>query len=260
MKFMHKISFLITVLCAGVFSSTKASDSLTANKLVNADECCDSSCHLFTTTYPGQRYLHHLDQFRMWLCSNGKQCSEIDSAVIQRYNLFRDTSHHNLPTNGYQLYGNNNAAIEIIAYISMTCPLCKRLYNELLDSLSTHQSGKNVAVTAIPFTNNEADRLYSASFKWGKQVELLRALHPVKERVTPELVLSIADCLGINKNELLNHAHSKEIIALTTRNRDIGIAAGVKVTPTFFINGVKYSSYKDIRWILDYIEVLMAAQ
>lgn len=253
---MHKTIFFITILSAGVFFTINAADSLTANKLVNSGECCDSSYHLFTTTHPEQRYMHHLDQFRMWLCSNGKQCSEIDSAVIQRYNLFRDTSRHNLQTDGYQVYGNSSAPIKMVMYMSMTCPLCKRLYNELIDSLSVNQLGKKVAVTAVPFTNNESDRLYSASFKWGKQVALLKALHPVKERVTPELVLSIADSLGINKDELLNHAHSKEIIVLTARSRDIGIAAGVKVTPTFFVNGVRYSSYKDIRWVLDYIGIV----
>ncbi len=257
---MNKINFLIIVLCAGAFFTINGSDTLPEYKLANTGKCCDSSYHPYSTIHPGKRYLDHLDQFRMWLCSKGKPCSEIDSAVFRRYKLFLDTNRHNLPTDGYQLYGNSKAAIKVVIYISITCPLCKRLYNELLDSLQTHQSGKDVAVTAIPFTNNEADRLYSALFKWGKQVAVLRALQPVKERVTPERVLSITDSLGVNKDELLNHAHSKEIIALTARSRDVGIAAGVKVTPTFFVNGVRYSSYKDIRWVLDYIDILRATQ
>lgn len=138
----------------------------------------------------------------------------------------------------------------------MTCPLCKRLYNELIDSISGDQACNSVAIAAVPFTNNETDRLYSAIFKWGKQVALLRAIQTVKERVTPELILSIADSLGIKKDDLLNYAQSKEITALTAKSRDIGITAGVKVTPTFFVNGVRYNSYKDIRWVLDYLDVI----
>lgn len=257
---MNKVIFFVVLFCADVVSSVVASDTLSGINTQNAGECCGSSYHLYSTIRPVKRYLGHLDRFRMWLCSNGKQCRDIDSAIIQRYNLFLDTCRHRLKTDGFQRYGDHKAAIQIVMYMSMTCPLCKRLYNELIDSLSVKKARKNIAITAVPFTSNEADRFYSAMFRWGKQVELLRALQPVKERVTPELILTIADSLGIKKDELLNYAHSQEITALVTGSRDCGIAAGVRLTPTFFVNGVRYSSYKDIRWIFDYIDVIMAEQ
>jgi protein-disulfide isomerase len=220
------------------------------------DHCCDTSIHVVQKTTDSKNYSKRLDSFRDWLCSYNKPCKQLQDAVLQRYNLFLDTTRWNLTTDGYETYGPSDAKIKIAVFISLSCPLCKRLYNELIDSLSAAPLGKSVSVTALLFTNGEPDRLYAALFKSGKQTALLRALYPLKERVSSEVILKVADSLGIDTVDLLKKARSSEIINFTNRSREVGIAAGVKVTPTFFINNIRYSSYKDIRWIMDYLEVI----
>jgi protein-disulfide isomerase len=202
------------------------------------------------------KYTKRIDAFRQWLQSLGKSPEDIDEAVKKRLYLYTDTVRWNVKNDGFEIFGPPNAKIKIVIYFSMTCPLCKRLYNELIDSLRVNSIGTITSVSAVPFTNNESDRLYTAAYKWGKQIALLKALNPIKERITPEIVLNIADSIGIKTTELLHFAHSPEICSLTSYSRELGVAAEVKVTPTFFVNKIRYNSFKDIPWIIDYLEVL----
>jgi protein-disulfide isomerase len=224
------------------------------NILVN--DCCQSKLSECLSRKEPCPTAVHLESFRAWLSARELKCDEITDAVAKRYHLLTDTLQYPIDRAGFEVAGVPEASLNIVVYVSMTCSLCKRLYDELLDSLEISPVGKSVNVIAKPFTTNEVDRLFTATAFWKKQSSLLRAIRPVKERITPELVYHITDSLGIPRDELVKMSSSSEITDLVKKSRDEGIRNGVSVTPTFFVNNIRYSSYKDITWILDYLRYL----
>jgi protein-disulfide isomerase len=183
-----------------------------------------------------------------------KPDTEITKNIEARRETLTDTTLYSIDTTGVIFEGSHSAPISIIAYVSITCPLCKRLYKELYDSITSGSLARIARIGIKPFPDNQMNVALVAAGRWHKQAALIKALAPVKDRITMEIITRIMDSLKVPQNEFANACNDQALVSYVQRSYSEGIHNSVSVTPTFFINKHHYHSYKDTKWVVDAIE------
>lgn len=197
---------------------------------------------------------NRLKKFREWLLEINKPCSAAVISIKDRIATLNDTTTYKIDTTGISYFGLPSAPIHIIMYISMSCPLCKRLYCELTDSIFSGSIKPMAKLSVKPFGNNILNRSLVAVNHWNKQHDLIRALAPIKQRLTIDTVLQVAGYLNIPIDTLKSIIEDQSTIDYVNNSTIEAARNGVNVTPTLFFNFHRYSSYKDSRWVSDAVE------
>jgi hypothetical protein len=191
-----------------------------------------------------------LAPFALWMDSLAKPCSTMISDLKTRYAYFEDTVRYSIDYTGVSFEGAADAPVRIVAYISMSCPVCKLIYSDLSDSLKNGRMHK-MALYVKPVPATPLEYALAAFQKEHKQDALLRELAPIRERVDMPMILEIADSLGVPRQKVEQLSQSKAIMDYVASSRAEAIKNGVTATPTFFINNKRYRSYKGPRWVID---------
>jgi glutaredoxin len=192
-------------------------------------------------------------QFVYWLDSLAKPCSTVIKSVRERYAFYRDTTKYPIVYPAAPLAGSPDAPVRITAYISMSCPLCKKICSDLADSLQGRRA-RQMALYVKPASTTTLEHAFVAVQKCKKEAALFRALAPLKERVTMQTILGITDSIGINRQEFDRLLIDKATVAWTDSSRAEATRNGVTSVPTLFINGRPYPVYKTARWVIDAAE------
>ena len=137
----------------------------------------------------------HFHSFRKWLIEIGKPCSTIVKDLKERISMLSDTSLYSIDTTGLFFVGDSSAPVQIVMYISFSCPLCKLVYRELCDSVTNGSLSGKAKLAVKPFGINMLNSALVAAAHWGKQSELLRAASFIKERLNMEMVTAMAESL-----------------------------------------------------------------
>lgn len=195
-----------------------------------------------------------LENFQKWIVGLDKTDSVINHDLRARYETMIDTSFSLIDTSNIIFEGKKSAPVWIVAYVSVSCPLCKKLYYELYQAVTEGPLVGKARLGIKPFPANKLNTALEALRYWNKQSSLLLSLASVKERITMDYILNFADSNGIPRDELLKKCDNEEIISSTESSYREAIRNGVSVTPTFFINGHPYRSYKDSQWVIDAVE------
>lgn len=198
----------------------------------------------------------HFISFRNWLVEVERPCSSFVSDIKDRITTLSDTTSFSIDTSGLTFIGNPSAPIQIVIYVSLSCPLCKRIYRDLYDSLTSGSLRDKAKLAVKPFGINTLNCIMVAASHWGKQSELLRAVAPIKERLTLEMVLQVTDSLNIPVESLRYWMESQKTMEYIRKSHEEAIKNGISVTPTLFINTHRYKSYKDSRWIIDAAKII----
>ena len=93
-----------------------------------------------------------------------------------------------------------------------------------------------------------------AARRFGRQADLMKALARVEQRITTGIVLRTADSLGMKRSELEKSLKDSALLAAAEASGQEAVRNGVHVTPTIFINGRRYRSYKDPQWVVDAVQ------
>jgi hypothetical protein len=192
-----------------------------------------------------------LDSFRLWLLSHARPCSTVVADVQARNRTLLDTTVWPIDTTGMIFAGDTRSPEKIVMYISMTCPLCKRLYKEMHAAVTSGPLKGIATVGVKPFTTTPLDIAMLAAARWKKQAELLLSIAPIETRLNTETVLHILDSLGAPSDTVRKQLEDPGLQSYAQASRSEAVANGVKVTPAFFINRHRYRSYKDTQWVVD---------
>ncbi len=195
-----------------------------------------------------------LVNFQKWIVGFNKTDSAINHSLMARYQTMIDTSFSLIDTSNIIFEGNKSAPVWIVAYVSVSCPLCKKLYNELYYAVTKGPLAGKARLGIKPFPANKLNTALAALRYWHKQSSLMLSLTSINERITMDHILSFVDSNGISRDEFLKKCESEEIISYTESSYHEAIGNGVSVTPTFFINGHPYRSFKDSQWVIDAVE------
>jgi protein-disulfide isomerase len=192
-----------------------------------------------------------------WLDSLAKPCSTQIAEVRKRYAYFEDTVRHPIDLKDVPCVGAADAPLHVVLYVSLSCPVCKWLYCALSDSLKNGRI-RDMALYVKPLSATPLEHILVAIQKEHKQDELLRALAPVKERVSEEMVLRIADSLGISRGAIGKLSRGKPVVDDVASSRAEGLRNGVTGTPGVFINGKRYHCNLNPRWVMDAVRFELA--
>jgi hypothetical protein len=226
-----------------------------ASGAVNIPECCGSSLEQCLKKNPPCEIAARLDAYRQWLVEKERPCSSQVNDLMLRYQCLHDTVRHIMDTVGMQFVGPPDATVIVVLYVSMSCPLCKRLYAQLHDTLIGGPPGvrQTFRLGIKTYGTTRLDHALAAAAELGQQSRLLRRLADVPRRLGAAEVESVALAVGIDPAQLWRLADSEQIKARVAATRAEGTRNNVEVTPAVFINRRHYYSSKDVRWVMDAI-------
>jgi len=193
----------------------------------------------------------HLFPFAQWIASKGKTIDECKKELADRQLSLSDPQRCSIDLTGVPIGGDTAAPITIVLYLSGLCPLCKNVSCELYREVTSGTLKGKARFAVKPCRAATADEAIVAAAHFKKPWEFLIALHNVKIRPDEPVLLKLADSLGIDSVRFRQYLNSRELQSVIERNRAEAERNGVTVTPTVFVNGRRYHSYTDPRWVAD---------
>lgn len=144
------------------------------------------------------------------------------------------------------IQGDENAPIVLVEYGDYECPHCGHAY-PIIKRVQKH-FGKRLAFVFRNFPLNEIHPDAEAAAETaefaganGKFWEMHDAIFENQEDLGLEMLLGLAQKLGLNAKNLENALESGEFTPRVKSDFQSGARSGVNGTPTFFVNGQRYN-------------------
>jgi|GEM_PF-1245710 len=173
--------------------------------------------------------------------------------------------------------GPYRAPVTIIEWSDYECPHCNRMHQRI-EILLEKYKGKIRYVhksyplepqcnpyVSVPMHINacEAARAAECAFQKGRHQSYSRKLWDVVAKrgtLDEELLLKIAEKEGMDGNEFQACMESARTKAAVQKDIEDAHRAGVNATPTFIVNGYKFSGGRDVKWCSRLIERFLAGK
>ena len=192
--------------------------------------------------------------FVKWLVARSTAPSTISAETDKRLNSLTSNRRATIDTTGFSIAGDRRAPILITGYVSATCPICHFVTHELYDAVTTGALAGKARLVAKPLGTGFANRSLVAANGMGRFWDFFVALAKTKGRVSEDLIYSVADGLSMSHGEFksrINAPATDSIVKASTAEAGIN---GITLAPSYFIDGVRYISYKDPLWLIDAVE------
>jgi hypothetical protein len=254
MKKLKKI-ILLYILTLGVISlygSSLAINDCAFLDTFSIGQCKNAQLSTIDTLTTDCLIAKHLIRYTNYFKENEKPCSVAVDLMSKRYQSFNDTLSYKIDYTNVQWLGDSTAPVSVIMYISMTCPLCKVVYQLMYDTLRLDPKLKKAMRLGVKYrSNNQYNRILAATVSMKKQPDFLRECANVEGRIDDQEVKRITRLIGLSFDTLESRANSAAIDEIVNRSNQESIDNGVEYTPGIFINNRRYYSTKSPYWILD---------
>lgn len=254
------ILLLVTAFLSTAGGSTDTTFSLTGSQKKTFDEVtasfpvfsCDSTpLARAVKSAPACLMAKHLFPFARWIASKGKTVDECKKELTDRQLSFSDSQRVSIDLTGVPIGGDTAAPVTVVLYLSGLCPLCKYVGCEMYREVTSGMLKGKARFAVKPCRSASADEAIVAAAHFQKPWEFLIALHTIKIRPDEPVLLKLADSLGIDSVRFKRYLNTRELQSVIERNSAEALRNGVTYTPTVFINGRRYHSYTDTRWVVD---------
>ncbi|HEX3473197.1 MAG TPA: DsbA family protein, partial [Silvibacterium sp.] len=160
--------------------------------------------------------------------------------------------------------GDPLAPCTLVEYGDYQCPYCGRAY-PIVKRVQKHFGKRllfvfrNFPLTqSHPYAEMAAETAeFAASL--GKFWEMHDLLFENQNRLGPQLVLELAQKLGLYPTALDEALESHEFVDRVRADFSGGVRSGVNGTPTFFINGLRYDGPFDYEDLVAAIEAALSS-
>lgn len=133
--------------------------------------------------------------------------------------------------------GNPDGDVVVVEFFDYRCPYCKAVADRVLDTAK--KDGKvKVLFKEFPILGPEsvfASRAALASQRQGRYLEFHTALMRVKEKLTDDLTLRIAQNVGLDVERLKKDMASPEISRYLEKNTELAEELNIRGTPAFIV-------------------------
>ena len=156
------------------------------------------------------------------------------------------------------IYGNPSATIELLEYGDYQCPYCGRAYpivKNIKERLGADLKFvfRNFPLTKIHPQAKLASVATEAASLQGKFWEMHDIIFENQRRLFKSALLEYAKVIELNPEQFEADLDNAALIEKVESDFESGLRSGVNATPTFFINGEKYSG----SWEGDDLEIFI---
>ena len=156
------------------------------------------------------------------------------------------------------IQGSLQAPIELVQYGDYQCPFCWKAYpivKRLQESLGNNVKFifRNFPLTKIHPQAKIAAIASEAAALQNKYWEMHDLLYEKHKNLNYSAILTYADELGLNKQLFEKDVENPELSEKVETDFLSGLRSGVNATPTFFINGEKYTESWEENNLLEFI-------
>ncbi len=227
-------------------------DSL--EKAIDVQQCCSATLAACMEKKAPCDLAVRLHSFVKWLVVRHTAPSAAAQEIRQRYASLTSTARGIIDTTEFPIAGDRRAPVLICGYVSATCPICHFVTHELYDAVTTGTLKGKARLMVKPLGTGFANRSLAAANSMGRFWDFFIGLAKTKGRVTDELLFHVADSLGMPAAELRNRIVGPRADSSVKASTAEAAANGVTLAPCYFINHVRYQSYKDPMWLIDAAE------
>lgn len=259
---MKKMFFpaIAGMLLAGIFSARGADTTVTLSsqqqkQLLDIEKTFlpRGDCGMKPLSECGDcSYGQRFHSFAKWLVSRSSNTDSITNNLMDRRDCLTSQERASIDTAGYPAAGAMSAPVVIVGYMSAMCPVCKAIGTQMHHEVIAGRLKGKARFVAKPYATSDADKRLFAAARMNAFWPFVRALHGhAKEREDEHLFRIIADSLKLPYARFDSLALSPSVMRQIKSSREEAENNGVEITPTFFINNIRYHSYKDPRWLID---------
>jgi protein-disulfide isomerase len=234
---------------------TQQVDSIEKNSIIQ--QCCQSDLASCLNKKPACALAHRLHGLIQWLAAKQTDPKTIVDEVKKRYVSLTSTQKCTIDTTVFPIAGYPAAPVLIAGYVTATCPLCHYVTRELHKAVLPGGALYGKARLMVkPLGTTPGNLALCAANKSGRFWDFFMALSNVKLRADSAVVYRVADSIGIKQKVLSQLIRDPKTLTMAQASTAEAGANGVTVAPTVFFNRVRYTSYKDPRWLIDAAEYL----
>ena len=164
-------------------------------------------------------------------------------ATAQRAQIGPDpTRTYQLPVEGSPVKGSVDAPITIVEFSDYQCPFCARSEELIAQALQAYPTQARIVFKHFPLSANHPQALpaalaATAAQKQGKFWEMHEILFANQRALSPEQIEGYARRIGLDMKRFKADLESEAVKAQVEADRRLARRAGVRGTPTVFING-----------------------
>lgn len=218
-------------------------------------ECCDTTLGACMTSTPACPIAPRFHNFTAWLILKKEPYDKCMKQLDKRSKSFFDPDTFTIAPNTIPAAGSPRSPVVITAYVSASCPLCKKICIPLHKAvLKGGPLAGKARLSLKATTTGIGDRALMAAHAQGKFWEYFLSLEKEQRRLDKRIVIRKADRLNCDMNRFEKDLTNKKYEGSLSQNRAEAAANGVSITPTFFIGTRRYQSYKDPQWVIDAVE------
>lgn len=154
------------------------------------------------------------------------------------------------------VYGNINAAIELVEYGDYQCPYCGRAY-PIIKNIQQKMGAdlifvfRNFPISKLHPQAKMAAIATEAAGLQNKFWEMHDIIFENQKKLDIESMFLYAKAIGLNVERFRFHIQREDLAEKVEQDFESGIRSGVNMTPSFFINGKKYEgSWEEDKFLL----------
>jgi len=175
----------------------------------------------------------------------------VDRATYERLHLDQGPSH-----------GPANAPVTVTVFTDMQCPYCVKLV-ATLDQIEDEMPDKvRVVVKQFPVhtaAKLAAEATYAADAQ-GKFWELYNLMYAHQDDLSQDAILDYAQQAGLDVGKLRDALDKHTYAGALAADQAVGKELEVRGTPSFLINGKKYTGALPVETVREYVKAALAAK